>query len=459
MILLVGQVPRGVPRSRGVPGARLRPVFGGIAKWAWRSRRAERVPDDRRARVRDRALRPPGAGRAGAARGHARRGDRGRRRRPPVASSAGAATRRTSRACASCSRRRSGRSCVVGEGGWTQETGGRRRRVLRGERAAGRRARSAARTTWTTARPAYVGRSRRRLDEALAARLGTPTSCSRSGAVSARSRPDATRFSSRRAPRQTLVHVHPDPDELGFVYEPDVAIESGVAEFAAALARARAAEPRWAELARRGTGRLRGEPRSRGDGGAGRPRRGHGVPASPASRRRGPDLRRGQLHRLGAPLRRVPAVRDAGVPAQRLDGLRRRGGDRGEARAPRPDRALLHRRRRLRDELAGVRDRGAVRPPDRRAAREQRDVRDDPHAPGAPVPGPRHRHRPREPGLRRLSRRRTAATASGSSATEDFEAAFERALASGKPALLELPVDPERISPRCKLSELRAGAG
>jgi acetolactate synthase-1/2/3 large subunit len=42
--------------------------------------------------------------------------------------------------------------------------------------------------------------------------------------------------------------------------------------------------------------------------------------------------------------------------------------------------------------------------------------------------------------------------------TEDFEAAFERALASGKPALLELVVDPERISPRVRLSELRAAA-
>jgi acetolactate synthase-1/2/3 large subunit len=42
--------------------------------------------------------------------------------------------------------------------------------------------------------------------------------------------------------------------------------------------------------------------------------------------------------------------------------------------------------------------------------------------------------------------------------TEDFEGAFERALASGKPALLELPVDPERISPRIRLSELQAKA-
>ena len=42
--------------------------------------------------------------------------------------------------------------------------------------------------------------------------------------------------------------------------------------------------------------------------------------------------------------------------------------------------------------------------------------------------------------------------------TEDFEGAFERSLASGKPSVLELPVDPERISPRVKLSELRGEA-
>ncbi|HUG64496.1 MAG TPA: thiamine pyrophosphate-binding protein [Gaiellaceae bacterium] len=42
--------------------------------------------------------------------------------------------------------------------------------------------------------------------------------------------------------------------------------------------------------------------------------------------------------------------------------------------------------------------------------------------------------------------------------TEDFEAAWERALVSRKPSVLELPVDPERISPRVKLSELRGEA-
>jgi acetolactate synthase-1/2/3 large subunit len=35
-------------------------------------------------------------------------------------------------------------------------------------------------------------------------------------------------------PRQRLVHVHPDPDELGAVYQPELAIVSGLSEFAAA---------------------------------------------------------------------------------------------------------------------------------------------------------------------------------------------------------------------------------
>jgi acetolactate synthase-1/2/3 large subunit len=42
--------------------------------------------------------------------------------------------------------------------------------------------------------------------------------------------------------------------------------------------------------------------------------------------------------------------------------------------------------------------------------------------------------------------------------TADFEGAFERALGPGKPSVLELVVDPERISPRVRLSELRGGA-
>jgi acetolactate synthase-1/2/3 large subunit len=41
--------------------------------------------------------------------------------------------------------------------------------------------------------------------------------------------------------------------------------------------------------------------------------------------------------------------------------------------------------------------------------------------------------------------------------TEDFAPAFEAALAEGRPALLELRVDPEAISPRATLSQIRGG--
>jgi acetolactate synthase I/II/III large subunit len=42
--------------------------------------------------------------------------------------------------------------------------------------------------------------------------------------------------------------------------------------------------------------------------------------------------------------------------------------------------------------------------------------------------------------------------------TADFAPAFERAVASGKPALLELRLDPEAITPRAGLSQIRETA-
>jgi acetolactate synthase-1/2/3 large subunit len=41
--------------------------------------------------------------------------------------------------------------------------------------------------------------------------------------------------------------------------------------------------------------------------------------------------------------------------------------------------------------------------------------------------------------------------------TEDFAPAFEAALADGRPALLEVRVDPEAITPRATLSQIRDG--
>jgi acetolactate synthase-1/2/3 large subunit len=49
-------------------------------------------------------------------------------------------------------------------------------------------------------------------------------------------------------PRQTMVHVHPGADELGRVYAADLMINSGMAEFAAAAAQLRGLAPApWAE--------------------------------------------------------------------------------------------------------------------------------------------------------------------------------------------------------------------
>ena len=42
--------------------------------------------------------------------------------------------------------------------------------------------------------------------------------------------------------------------------------------------------------------------------------------------------------------------------------------------------------------------------------------------------------------------------------TEDFPPAFERSLATGRPALIELRVDPEAITPRASLTEIREQA-
>jgi acetolactate synthase-1/2/3 large subunit len=48
-------------------------------------------------------------------------------------------------------------------------------------------------------------------------------------------------------PRQTLVRVHPDPAELGAVYETDLAVVSGLPEFAAAARALDPVEPAWRE--------------------------------------------------------------------------------------------------------------------------------------------------------------------------------------------------------------------
>ena len=72
-------------------------------------------------------------------------------------------------------------------------------------------------------------------------------------------------------------------------------------------------------------------------------------------------------------------------------------------------------------------------------------------------PGPRLRHRADQP------RFRTFIEAFGGhgevvAATEEFAPAFRRAVESGRPAVIELRMNPEQITTRADLAELRGGA-
>ena len=138
-------------------------------------------------------------------------------------------------------------------------------------------------------------------------------------------------------PAQALIHVHPDPDELGRVYAPALAVAASPD-----VVRARALGPAAARPVRGWASRpgARTRTTSTTSDHARLPGefdmvRGDGDDARTASGGRHPHERRRQFLRLGAPLLRVPALHDAARPDERCDGLRRprRGG--GEADASR----------------------------------------------------------------------------------------------------------------------------
>jgi acetolactate synthase-1/2/3 large subunit len=260
-------------------------------------------------------------------------------------------------------------------------------------------------------------------------------------------------------PRQTLVHVHPDPAELGAVYQPELGIVSGLPQFAAAL---RALEPvdgsprrALVEEAHADWERYLGEPRE--------------LP--------------GELQLAGvmATLRaRLPeeAILTCGagnftVWAHRFYAFRRygtqlapRSGSMGygfpaavAAKAVHPDRPVVC--------LAG--DGDFLMTGQELATAVQYELplvvlvvnngmygtirmHQERHYPGRVVGT--DLVNPDFPAYAR------AFGAHGASVerTEDFPDALEEALASGLPALIELRVDPEAITPRQTLTELREAA-
>jgi len=346
---------------------------------------------------------------------------------------------------------------VVGEGGWTAETG---EDVLAFCEASELPVACAFRCQDFVDNHSrcYVGVLGVAMDDRIAARLGEADFVlaigGRLGEVPTR------RFTLLEPPRprQTLVRVHPDPDELGIVYEPDLAIVSSLPSFSAALRDVGAIAPRWGEWTAAARSdyetNLRHEPME------------------------GPV----DLGEIMAFLRtRLPpdAVQTCGagnftVWAHRFAEFTQygtqvcpRSGSMGYGVAAAIAAKLVHP-----DPIAlcftGDGDFVMSSPEFATAVQYELPIvvllvnngmyatirmHQERQFPGRTIGT--DLQNPDFPAL---------AQAYGGfgervERTEDFAGAFERALASGKPALLELPVDPERISPRVRLSELQARAG
>ena len=241
MILLVGQVGRRAcasarPSRRWTSSG----MFAPLAKWAAQIDDAERIPEYVAPRLPGRHLGPAGAGRAGAAGGHAapiaRRRPTPRRTHPSRLTRVPATWRALRELLAGAQRP----FVIVGGGGWTEQAAADMQALLPRRTTCRSAARSAARTRSTTSSRVYAGdvgigpdpRSRRACAEAdlllvVGARLGEMTTGGYTLVVPPR-------------PAQTLIHVHAGAEELGRVYQAELAIHSGSPQIAAAL---RALEP------------------------------------------------------------------------------------------------------------------------------------------------------------------------------------------------------------------------
>jgi acetolactate synthase I/II/III large subunit len=259
-------------------------------------------------------------------------------------------------------------------------------------------------------------------------------------------------------PSQTLIHVHPDPAELGFVYEPDLAIAATLPDFAARLAELPPLEPRWREWTRAARAdyeeNLRHEPME-GPVDLGE------VMAFLHGR-----LPSDAIQTCGAGNFTVWAHRFAEF-TQFGTQVCPRSGSMGYGVAAANAAKLVHPDRIA---VCWTGDGDFVMSSPELATAVQHElpivvllVNNGMYATirmhqERVYPGRMIGTDLENPDFVALAR---AYGAHGERVerTEDFEGAFERALASGKPALLEFPVDPERISPRIKLSELQARAG
>ncbi len=455
LLLLVGHVPRAFQGREAWQELDYERVFGGIAKAAWHVDRAERLPEHL-----ERAFSLALSGRPGpvvlALPEDVLAEEADVEDAQPVVvprSVPPADDLARLRELLAASERP---LVIVGEGGWTQQTG---------EDALGFCEENELPVACSfrcqdfvdNRSPSYAGVLGVAMDEALATRVRESDLViaigGRLGEVPTRR---YTLLDVPR-PRQTLVHAHPDPAELGFVYQPTLPIASGLPGLAAALRQLEPVEPRWREWTQ--AARADYEQNLR-----------HGPMEGPVDLGEIMAFLRGRLpgdaiQTTGAGNFTVWAHRFAEF-TQFGTQVCPRSGSMGygvpaaiAAKLVHPDRIALC--------FAGDGD-FLMSSPEFATAVQY----------GLPIIvllvnngmyGTIRMHQEREfPGRAigtDLANPDFPALAQAYGGygerverTADFEAAFERALGSGLPALLELPVDPEQISPRVRLSQLQAAA-
>ncbi|HKE80603.1 MAG TPA: thiamine pyrophosphate-binding protein [Solirubrobacteraceae bacterium] len=242
MLLLIGQVARDAVGREGFQELDYRAMYGPIAKWATQIDDAERIPE-----IVARAFAIATSGRPGPvvlalpedmltdevdvpdARPYL-----------PVAAAPGEPELER---CAELLAHAERPLAVVGEGGWTAQTGADVAAFAEAQRipvAASFRCQDYV----DNASPAYAGHAGLGMDPALARRMREADVLIAIGGRLGEIPSDGYTLVRPPVPAQRLVHVHPDPDEIGAVYEPELGIVSGLEAFAAA---ARALPPAGAE--------------------------------------------------------------------------------------------------------------------------------------------------------------------------------------------------------------------
>ena len=455
MILLVGQVPRAFRGREAWQELDYERVFGDIAKAAWEIDSAERIPEHMAEGFSVALLGRPGpvvlalpedvlAEETDAA-------DAPRVEAERVAPAAEDLDRL--RGLVAAAERP---LVVVGEGGWTAETS---RDVLAFCEASALPVACAFRCQdfVDNRSSSYVGVLGVAMDEGIAGRLRDADVVlaigGRLGEVPTR------RYTLLETPnpKQTLIHVHPDPHELGRVYEADLAIAATVPDVASALRALDPVEPRWREWTRGGRAdyerTLEHEPME-GDVDLGE------IMAFLRQRLPGDAVQTCGAGNFTVWAHRFAQFTQFGTQACPRSGSMGYGLPAAvAAQLIHPDRAVV----------CFTGDGDFVMSSPELATAVQYDLpivvllvnngmyatirmHQERQFPGRVVGT--DLENPDFPALARAY----GAYGERVERTEDFEAAFERALASGTPSVLELPVDPERISPRVKLSELRKGA-